>query len=119
MENFSVDSRTLDDVAVIYPKGYLNNIVGERLEKEFTDYLGRGIKKIVLDFAETEFINSIGISILLSILEKLIENEGTLCFTSMSTLHGEIFDTLGLSKYILVFGSEDEALRHFKDEAKK
>jgi len=119
VDKFVVDSKTLDDVAVIYPQGYLNNIVGEKLEKEFVAYLEKGVKKIVMDFGKTEFINSIGISILLSILERLKDNNGTLCFTNMSNLHEEIFEMLGLDKYVLVFGSEDDALRHFKGEPKK
>jgi anti-anti-sigma factor len=116
MKEFMVDSKSFGDVAVIYPQGYLNNIVGEMLERECSACIGRGISKIVLDFSKTEFINSIGISILLSIIDRLKGNNGTLCFTSMKKPHMDIFDMLGLTKYALVFGSEEEALRHFHVE---
>ena len=119
MKDFMVHSRSVEDVAVIYPQGYLNNIVGEKLEKECRDYMRKGVNKIVLNFGQTEFINSIGISILLGIIETLKKSEGTLCFTGMKAPHREIFDMLGLTKYAMVFTTEDDALRHFKVEIGK
>ncbi len=115
MENFDVESKRVDDVAVIYPKGYLNNIVGEKLEKECTAFIDRGILKIVLDFHEMEFINSIGISLLLSIIERLRTSKGVLCFSSMKKAHRDVFEMLGLTKYVLVFENEAEALKRLQD----
>lgn len=114
-----VYSKSVEDVAIIYPQGYLNNIVGDKLEKECGDYMRKGINKIVLNFGGTEFINSIGISILLGIIERLKKAEGTLCFTSMKTPHKEVFDMLGLTRFAMVFTTEDDALRHFKVEIGK
>jgi|Deesub1362A_J573_1020465.scaffolds.fasta_scaffold00004_81 anti-anti-sigma factor len=114
-----VVSKSLEDVAVIYPQGYLNNLVGESLEKECNACIGKGIKKIVLDFSKTKFINSIGISILLSIIEKLKKHNGILCFTSLNKMHEEIFEMLGITKYALVFRNEDEALKHFRVAVKE
>lgn len=119
MKNFMVYSKSVEDVAVIYPQGYLNNIVGEKLEKECNAFMSKGINKIVLNFGELEFINSIGISILLGIMERLRKAEGTLCFTDMKTPHREIFDTLELTKYAMTFPTEEDALRHFKVVTRK
>lgn len=115
MKDFIVDSTSFNGIAVIYPQGYLNNIVGEKLEKECNAFLDKGINKIVLDFTKTEFINSIGISILLSIIEKMEASKGTLCFTSMSNLHEDIFEMLGLTKYVNVFPNKEEAIKKLKN----
>lgn len=112
LNNFNVTSKVMQDVAVIYPKGYLNNIVGENLVEECNACLRTGIKSIVLNFSEMEFINSIGISMLLAIVEKLKACKGTLCFTNMNRMYEDTFDMLGLTKYIQVFANEDDALRH-------
>jgi len=115
MKDFVVDSVVSHDIAVIYPRGYLNNIVGEELEKECDVFLSKGIKKIVLDFEKTEFINSIGISILVSIIEKMEASNGILCFTSMRNLHEDIFQMLGLTKYVNVFPNKDEAIKRLRN----
>ncbi len=114
--NFNVTSRLSGDTAILYPRGYLNNIAGESLVQECDAYIEQGIKKIVLNFRETDFINSIGISLLLNIIEGLKDCGGTLCFTDMGRIHIDTFEMLGLTKYLLVFTSEEEALRSLHAE---
>lgn len=111
-ENFTVSSRTVGSAAVVYPQGYLNTIAGESLVKECNAYLEKGIRKIVLNFEKIEFINSIGISLLLSVIERLRNCDGALCFTNISDIYLETFEMLGLRKFMCVFKSEDEALQY-------
>lgn len=111
--NFKVVSRLAGDVAVLYPQGYLNNLAGESLVNECKSYLSRGIKKVVLNFSGTDLINSIGISLLLHVMEGLKEGGGTLCFTNLSKMHSDTFKMLGLTNHMLVFSEEDEAFRYF------
>ncbi|MFI5295479.1 MAG: STAS domain-containing protein [Thermodesulfovibrionales bacterium] len=108
---FRVGSRVVDDVALIYPQGYLNNLAGEGLVAECGKYTRSGIKKIVVNFRETDLINSIGISLLLHIMEELQTSGGTLCFTDMSKVQLGIFDMLGLTKYFCFFPDENGALQ--------
>jgi anti-sigma B factor antagonist len=119
MSGFMVLTEKFDDMAVIRPEGYLNNIVGEKLEKECAACLEMGLKAIVLDFKKIEFINSIGISILLSVIEKLDKSASRLCFSSLSIAHKETFDMLGLTSHVETFKDEAEALERLEAEAKK
>jgi anti-anti-sigma regulatory factor len=111
-EQFTVTSRLDGDTAVIYPRGYLNNLAGETLVSECGGYTGRGVKKLVLNFSETGLINTVGISMLLQIMDNLRNIEGTVCFTNMSGFQRETFDILGLLKYLTVFQTEGEALTY-------
>ncbi|MGO9014596.1 MAG: STAS domain-containing protein [Dissulfurispiraceae bacterium] len=112
---FKVTSTRISDVAVLYPQGYLNNIAGENLVKECTACLESDVRKVVLNFRETDYINTIGISMLLGIIEKLREAGGTLCFTEMSKTYSETFEMLGLTKFILVFPDENAAIKYLSD----
>jgi anti-anti-sigma factor len=111
---FSVVSRLDGDTAVIYPKGYLNNLSGESLVVECGNYISHGITKIVVNFGETDLINSIGISLLLQIIEDLKNIKGTICFTNMSKFLRDTFDMLGLIKHMIVFPLESDALKYLK-----
>ncbi|MDA8078376.1 MAG: STAS domain-containing protein [Nitrospiraceae bacterium] len=108
---FQVTSRLVRDVAIVYPQGYLNNLAGESLVSECSRYARAGIKKVIVNFRQTDLINSIGISLLLHVMEELQAVEGTLCFTDMSKVQADIFEMLGLSKYFLFFQDEDRALQ--------
>jgi len=112
---FSVSSRLVGDIAVIYPSGYLNNLAGKSLIEECGLHTANGIKKLVLNLRDTGFINSIGISMLLNIIEDLKKVDGRLCFTEMSRTHTDTFDMLGLTPHIVVFTTEDEALQFLKE----
>jgi len=114
MNTFNVESKIFGSVAILYPKGYLNNLAAEGLEKECDSCISKGIKNVVLNLNGIELINSIGISILLGVIEKVKGTDGTLCFTNLSKLHSETFDMLGLTKYMKVYASEEEALAHLQ-----
>ncbi len=113
---FTVTSRLIGNVAVFYPRGYLNNMAGESLVRACNSFVNEGINRIVLNFSGTEFINSIGISLLLNIMEKLRDCGGTLCFTDLSRRHLDTFEMLGLTKFITIYGSEEEALNSLRVE---
>jgi len=109
-----VTSRLEGDAAIIYPKGYLNNLSGESLVIECGIYIGKGITKIIVNFSETDLINSIGISMLLQIMEDLKNIKGTICCTNMSKFLRDTFEMLGLIQHMLVFPVESDALKYLK-----
>ena len=100
-------------VSVVYVNGYLNNLLGEQVEHAVWDLLEAGQHGIVLEFGETRLINSIGISFLIGIVERMRERNGTLAFFSLARIHRELFQVTGVSRYIRIFDSEAEALAFF------
>jgi anti-anti-sigma factor len=113
--NFKVILKRINDVAILYPQGYLNNIAGENLLKECNACIERDIRKVVLNFRETDFINTIGISMLRSVIEKLKEAGGTLCFSDVSKTYSDTFEMVGLTKFIPVFTDENTAVKYLSD----
>ena len=65
----TVRSRRVGDTAVIYAGDYLNKLSGERIERECKRQLDSGCQTLVIDFRGTELVNSIGISILLGVID--------------------------------------------------
>ncbi|HEX9860188.1 MAG TPA: STAS domain-containing protein [Nitrospirota bacterium] len=112
MKNFTLDTMIRDGVAVLHPHGYLNNIVAEKLEKECGEFMKQGVQKILLNFNDIEYINSIGISILLGVIESIRTADGALCFSNLSNVHSETFEMIGLRDYMQIFSNEDEALAY-------
>ena len=102
-----------EGVSVVYVNGYLNDLMGEQVERAVCDLLEAGRHGIVLDFTETRLINSIGISFLIGIVDQMRERNGTLAFCSLARIHREIFQVTGVSRYIRIFDSEAEALAFF------
>lgn len=104
--------KELDDCVVIYTDNYLNGIEGEELEDACDIFLKNGKRKIIIDFTNTDLVNSIGISILIGIMEKIREGNGVLLFSGLKKVNHAIFDVLGLTKHVPIFKTEEDALKN-------
>ena len=70
------------------------------LEVRCQELLAGGVRSIVINFEETELINSIGISILLGVIEAVNESRGTLVLSNLSATNRELFEMLGLLMHV-------------------
>ena len=61
-------------------------------------------------FEETELINSIGISILLSVIESVNHAQGALMLSNMNASNRELFEMLGLMAHVEMVDTEEVAL---------
>ncbi|MBE9528572.1 MAG: STAS domain-containing protein [Proteobacteria bacterium] len=102
--------REVGDTVVLYPQNYINGIEGEKLEEVCGTFFEKGIKKFVIDFSETDIINSIGVSILIGIIEKIKESKGVVLFSGLNKVNLEVFRIVGLTKLIPSFATEADAL---------
>jgi len=113
MSNFSLSSRAAQEgIAVLMPRGYINDIAAASLEQMSEQFLGDGLRKLVVNFADVQFINTIGLSIFLGIVQKTLEFKSMLCFTNLKKDHREILEMAGLTKYVKIFKDEDDAFNY-------
>ena len=73
-----------DDVTLIEVGGQL--IVGNRqlLKERVLDQLERGDRKFILDFSKTDYIDSSGLGVLVTLSKKIREQGGQLSLVSLS-----------------------------------
>ena len=73
-----------DDDTLIEVGGQL--IVGNRqlLKEQVLDQLERGDRKFILDFSKTDYIDSSGLGVLVTLSKKIREQEGQLSLVSLS-----------------------------------
>jgi len=111
--NVTVDRR--DGVAVIYTEGYINNQGGEEIARVAYKLLDEEYKILLLNLAGTKIVNSIGISILIEIIEKMIEIGGKLGFCSLTPTIEKTFHIMGLAQYAPIYPTEEAALASIRD----
>lgn len=101
-----VDRR--DDLAVIYTEGYINNQGGEEIARTAYQLIDEGSSRLLLNLRGTKIVNSIGISILIEIIEKMLEIDGKLAFCCLTPTIEKTFHIMGLAQYAGIY--EDEAV---------
>jgi len=86
--------------AVVSAGDYLNKLTGERVERECRDRLNSGCRNLVLDFGETEIVNSVGVSILLGVIDSAKGSGATVTLTGVNAPTIELFEMLGVTKHV-------------------
>ena len=99
--NGSIDSNAIQPESWTISAGdYLNKLSGEQIEYECRRRLETGCKELVVSFSETEIINSIGISILLGVIDTASNNGARVVFSDVNENTVELFEMLGLTKHV-------------------
>lgn len=114
MKNFKVKQEDRGDVILFKAQGYLNDLGGEEIERLFKKAVKEGHRKFIIDFGKIAYINSIGVSFLVGIVEATREKTLKVCFTSLSKINEELFEMVGLKKYTATFSSNTGALEFLK-----
>ena len=105
-----VRSHCVGTTAVVYASDYLNKLTGEKIERECRRQLADGCRALVIDFSDTQLVNSIGISILLGIIDVAEKNGAPVVFSEVNSQTIELFEMLGLTRHVVLAKNEDEAL---------
>lgn len=105
----TVDRR--DGLAVVYTEGYINNQGGEEIARVAYELIDQGHKVLLLNLAGTKIVNSIGISILIEIIEKMIEIDGKLAFCCLTPTIEKTFHIMGLAQYAGIYPDEAGAMK--------
>ncbi len=90
------------DTAIVHAGDYLNKLSGERIERECRDRLKSGCREIVVDFSQTEIVNSIGVSILLGVIDSAAGTGARVVFSDLNQDTVELFEMLGIIKHVEV-----------------
>ncbi|HKG97701.1 MAG TPA: STAS domain-containing protein [Pyrinomonadaceae bacterium] len=105
-----VRSHCVGTTAVVYAGDYLNKLTGEKIERECRRQLSCGCRALVIDFSDTRLVNSIGISILLGIIDVAEKSGARIVFSDVNNQTIELFEMLGLTRHVVLAKNEREAL---------
>lgn len=105
-----VRSHCVGTTAVVYASDYLNKLTGEKIERECRRQLDCGCRALVIDFSDTKLVNSIGISILLGIIDVAEKSGARIVFSEVNNQTIQLFEMLGLTRHVALAKDESEAL---------
>jgi anti-sigma B factor antagonist len=94
-------------------KGRLDGQTAPQLKEVWQSYGERGINNVVLDLHQVDFIDSIGISTLVSGMKQFRGRGGDLRLVGLQPSARAIFELMMLDKVFEIFDSEDQALKGF------
>ena len=110
MAEFTLKKKIEGDIVIIETDGYLNNVGGEKISEECYKEIENGKKLFLLNLEKSKVVNSIGVSILIEIIEKLEDIGGKLGYYNLAPIVEKTFNIMGLSKYSEIYKTKEEAI---------
>ena len=110
LTDFNLSSEFKDNSLIMKTSGYINNVAGEQISEEFAKHKDGDVKKVIMDLMESKVVNSIGISYLIEIIEKLNESNGKLYFLNLDPTIEKTFSIMGLFQFAEKTDSVEDAL---------
>jgi anti-sigma B factor antagonist len=109
----SFDVKKQDDITIIDVEGQL--IVGNRqeLKQKVLEELDGGARKFLIDFANTGYIDSSGLGVLVSLSKKIREQGGELRLANLNEDLRTLFELTKLDTLFHIASDRQEALASF------
>jgi anti-anti-sigma factor len=113
----SLRRRVSGALAVISAGDYLNKYGAQLIERECLSKLEAGCRALVINFRETKLVNSIGVSILLGIIDAAEETGAQVVFAGANEQTAHLFELLGITQYVTLARDEHEARAQLEESS--
>ncbi len=100
-------------------KGSIDGSTVYTFEEKLSGFLDQGVHNLILVFSQVQYINSTGMGVLVKLADKSRSQQGDFCLVEVQDRIVSLFNVLGLMKFIKLFKTEEEAIRHFQPKAKQ
>jgi anti-sigma B factor antagonist len=108
---FEVSEESLEESAgVVAVRGEIHVSTAPELSALLADALTRGVKSLVLDLSEVEFIDSTGLSVLLNVLRRITQRGGTLVIVCTNPTVLRLFEITRLESTFEIVATREEAM---------
>jgi len=107
--DFNLVSELHDKTLVIKTEGYINNTGGEKIVQEFSKH--SDINRLILNLEKSKVVNSMGVSYLIEVIEKLNKDNGKLVFTNLDPTIEKTFAIMGLFQFAEKADTVETALK--------
>ena len=112
-ENLKVSLRKLDAIAIIDMKGEVSSFADATINSAVSTIVSEGYRQLIMNFSDVGYINSSGIAILIGIVTSPANKEVTFVVYGLTPHFKKIFRMIGLTQYVKVLTTEEEALAAF------
>jgi len=116
MSELQVESREVEGVVLLYPKGFVNAHTVRIFEGEIQKALDQERYRIVVGCAGLTYIASAGLGALMGVIEEVRHHGGDIRFADLNETVRNIFEILGFHHLYRIFPSEVEAVVSFREE---
>jgi len=115
MSELEGESKEMEGVVLLYPKGFVNAHTVKLFEAEIQRALDQKKYRLVVNCAGLTYIASAGLGALMGVIEEVRHHGGDIRMTDLNETVRNIFEILGFQHLYRIFPSEMEAVLSFRE----
>ena len=109
-----VQTRKIDKAAILSLEGDVNSEGETAIKNAYHNAIADGTKTVLIDMTKTDYINTSGISVLISIVMEAKKADQKILVYGVSPHYKKVFDLVRFSVYVTMFDDEAAALASLK-----
>jgi anti-sigma B factor antagonist len=110
MEQYTISHEFIENIPVIHIEGDMTSESEEAIFTAYDSIRQKAIPpRLYFDFQKTNYINSAGIGTLITIIESLGKEGGKASFIGLSNHFLKVMDIVGISDFVDIYETLDEA----------
>jgi anti-sigma B factor antagonist len=113
-QDMDIEKQRVDDVSVVSPTGRLDGIYSTAFAKEVGDLITGENPKILIDFAEIDYVTSAGIRAVLLLMKKAKATGAAFALCGVNDQVREVLDTAGVAPMVDIYAGRSEGLEALK-----
>ncbi len=117
MAEFTITKSTLDDIAIVSLHGFLDAHTASQFEQTLGEVINQGMHKIIVNFAELEYISSAGLGVFMVFIEGVRAKNGDIKLAEMQPRVFTVFDLLGFPMLFEIYEQQQDAIAKFGSNA--
>jgi anti-anti-sigma factor len=98
------------NIGILETDGYINGAEAEPVAEAGEALIQEGAESLVINLEKSPIANSMGISILIELIEKVRERDGSVAFCCVVPILAKTFQIMGLLGRAEIYDTEEEAL---------
>lgn len=113
----NIQQTTRDGVTVLAPSGRIDTTTSAHVDETIRRVVDEGVRDLVVDFSNVEYISSAGLRVLLVLAKRMRELQGRLVLCGMPESVRQVFRLAGFMPLFKVEASQEAAVATFAARA--
>jgi anti-anti-sigma factor len=106
-----------DDALIVSIDDHLDTVSAPQFEARLMGLIGAGERRLIVDCAQLEYINSAGLKVILLAAKELESLGGKFVLCTLAPGVLMVFETIGFTRIMNIAATRDDALRSIRSPA--
>ena len=105
-----IDDLDQNGALIVAPKGRIDSTTAAALDEHLLGVFASGNRRIVIDFSGVDYISSAGLRVMLAMVKRMRESQGTLALCGMGDAVRQVFALAGFLPLFAIDESRESAV---------